>query len=116
MKSLIGVLFLVFVALFVYFAYFNPSASVEQLREKAESKAKTLASEKDALLKSAEAELKQFEKQIEDLKSRVGQTQEQALEVKKKIDELNQQREALQSKLGDFKKAGEKRWKISKPN
>jgi hypothetical protein len=75
MRKLIGLLFLVFIGLFVYFTFVKKEdITPERVKDeavKAAEKIKDLASRKDELLKAAEEEMKNAERQMSEIKVRI---------------------------------------------
>jgi len=81
--------------------------SLFQIREKGTK----IMSSKDAYEKKMDAQLEQWQAEIDKLKA---QSKEQSadaeIEYSKKMDELQAQKEATKSKLSEMKKSGEETW------
>jgi peptidoglycan hydrolase CwlO-like protein len=120
MRQLIGLVFIVFIGLFVYLVFiknepFN-AATVKQEFSRGADAAQKLVSDKEDILKRATDEVRNVELQIENMKKKVSEGKAKADEVQQKIEELNRKRNALEGQVDSVKASGENAWKNVKKN
>lgn len=123
MRGFIGLLFLVFVGLFIYFAFIKKDEpiSTEKIKEtatevkrKAQEVAKNIGKldeEKEQLLKKATDELTGATRDLDSLKRALEKaTNEKKEAITKQIQELEETKKALEKNIETMKGAGEEAW------